>query len=126
MTRMNPASRSGRIRVPFSSLAQLQRNTSVLLVAVTILVAAAILAGQDKPTAAPKSPQLTEIQKLTLQTLTQRIEIAQLKAQAAQQEFEAARTAFVLFVKPLTVEGYDLNLQTGEYVKKPPGKADGH
>lgn len=84
----------------------------------------ALLAGpllaQDKPAPPPKPPALTEVQKLTLQTLLQRIEIAQLRAQAAQRDFEQARDEAQKLLSVLQVPGYTLDLQTGVYTVTPP------
>jgi hypothetical protein len=65
------------------------------------------------------APTLTDVQKLTIQNLAQRIEIAQLRAQQAQAEFDKARQAIGKLVQSLQVEGYELRLETLEYVKKP-------
>jgi hypothetical protein len=74
------------------------------------------------PAVGPEAPKLSDTQRLQLQVVAQRIEIAQLKAQAAQVEFERARVDFGALVKSLQVDGYDLDLQRLEYVKKPPAE----
>ena len=69
-------------------------------------------------TAAKQPPALTETQKLQIQNAVQRVQIAQLQMQAAQAELQKAATEAQTLFKAFTVEGYDLNLQTLEYVKK--------
>ena len=69
--------------------------------------------------ASADAPELTEVQKLKIQNLTQRIEIAQLRAQAAQREFEAARNEITQLIQTLQVEGYTLSLETLSYTKNP-------
>ncbi|HVU11008.1 MAG TPA: hypothetical protein VHD90_07005 [Phototrophicaceae bacterium] len=68
--------------------------------------------------AAPKVPELTEVNKLKLQNALQRMELAQLRAQAAQSEFDAARTEASVLVQGVTVDGFDLDLRTLTYVPK--------
>lgn len=81
-------------------------------------------AAQEKPVAAaaePKpaaAPALTLEQKQAVQILAQRIELAQLRAQAAQTEFEKARAEVAQLVQSLQKDGYDLDLQTMTYTKK--------
>lgn len=60
-------------------------------------------------------PALTEVQRLTIQNLSQQLEIAQLKAQAAQRDFDAARASIATLVKNLQVPGYTLDLNTLSY-----------
>jgi hypothetical protein len=78
-----------------------------------LVVAALVLAIQTAP---PTAPTLTELQKLQLQVLTQRIEIAQLRAQAVEREFADARTEFAAKYASLKVDGYRLDLQSLTYV----------
>lgn len=74
---------------------------------------------QDKP-----APALTVEQKQAIQILAQRIELAQLRAQAAQSDFDKARGELAGLLQSLHKDGFDLNLQTMEYTKKPePPKA---
>jgi hypothetical protein len=63
------------------------------------------------------APTLSEIQKLQIQNVAQRIELAQLRAQAAQREFEAARGDLSKLITTLKVEGYTLDLETLSYRK---------
>jgi len=69
--------------------------------------------------AAPQGPSLTEVQRLQIQNLTQRLELAQLRAQAAQHDFDEARAALTTLLKSLEVDGYDLDVGTLTYRKKP-------
>lgn len=66
----------------------------------------------------PAPPALTEIQKLQLQNIAQRIEIAQLRYQAAQREFDGAREDLTKLMATLKVEGYTLDLATLTYQKE--------
>ena len=89
---------------------------------------------QDKPVAPPKTtttgtlspemqkllhPALTDVEKLQLQVISQKLEIAQLKAQAAQRDFDAAREEFSKLLASLQKEGFTLDLQKLEYVLTP-------
>lgn len=69
-----------------------------------------------------QTPALNNEQKLQLQVISQRIEIAQLRAQAAQREFDIARADLQSLLKSLEKDGYTLDLQTLMYVKKEPRK----
>lgn len=71
---------------------------------------------QSTPT--QSTPTLTEVQRLQLQTIAQRIEIAQLKAQAAQREFDVARGDLTRLMDALKVAGYTLDLGTMNYQKE--------
>jgi len=109
-------------------------TASVMMV---VLCAVAVHA-QDKP-AAPASvvpqdagakaadvkaaPTMTEIQKLTFLNLAKDIELAQLKAQAAQAAFTRAQAEIQQLIASLQVEGYTLDLQTLAYTKKSPEPA---
>lgn len=66
------------------------------------------------PQAAPseKAPVLSEVQKLHVQNAVQRLEIAQLR-------FEAARNDLVELLKTLNVPGYTLDVATMTYQKEP-------
>ncbi|HXO85222.1 MAG TPA: hypothetical protein VN803_06830 [Gemmatimonadales bacterium] len=79
---------------------------------------------QEKKDDAPKAPALTEVQKLHVQNLAQRLELAQTQIRAAQLEYERTAQTLTQLVQALQVPGYDLNLQALEYAKKPElGKA---
>lgn len=65
----------------------------------------------------PTTPTLTEVQRLQLQTVSQRIELAQLRAQAAQVEYDKARNDLQALLKSLQKDGYTLDLQTLTYTK---------
>lgn len=60
-------------------------------------------------------PTLTDVQRLKLLTVTQRIEIAVLKAQAAQKDFEAAVAERAELLRAYAVDGYELDGQTLTY-----------
>ncbi len=66
-----------------------------------------------------QAPTLTVEQKQAIQILAQRIELAQLRAQAAQTEFDKARGELAAVLKSLQKDGFDLDLQSMAYVKKP-------
>lgn len=81
-------------------------------------------AAQDTPTPAKKTPELTDLQKSQIQNLLQARVIADLKAQLAKKDFDAANAALVMFAQSLQVDGYTLNLQTLSYdpAKEPTSK----
>lgn len=88
-----------------------------------LIVSLVVLAlGQQKPDGPMTLPILTETQKLQLQNVSQRLEIAQLKAQAAQRDFDAARIDLQALLKTLEKEDYVLDLQTLTYTRKPTGE----
>jgi hypothetical protein len=66
------------------------------------------------------APALSGTEKLQIQVIAQRIEIAQLRAQAAQAEFDRAREEFTKLIASLQKDGYTLDIQKMEYVKKEP------
>jgi hypothetical protein len=82
-----------------------------------MLLLAALLFAQAPP---KDAPVLSEVNRLKVQNLAQRIELAQLHAQAAQREFDQARDELTKLVMGLKVEGYTLDLQSMTYVKDPP------
>ena len=69
-------------------------------------------------------PQLSDVQKLTIRNLALTLDNAQLRAQQAQRDFDAAREAIGKLVQSLQVDGYTLDLQRLEYVKKVEPKKD--
>jgi hypothetical protein len=87
----------------------------VTVVALTITTLA-----QSPSVPPPEVPALTEVSRLQLQNLAQRIELAQLRAQAAQRDFDTARDELGKLVVSLKVDGYTLDLQTLTYTKTPP------
>jgi hypothetical protein len=85
---------------------------------VVLVYAIPVSTAQDKPA-------LTIEQRQAIQILAQRIELAQLRAQAAQMDFEKARGELSSLLQTLNRDGYDLDLQSMQYVKKPePPKKD--
>lgn len=77
----------------------------------SFFLCAAILAfAQDA-----KTPSLTDVQKLQVQNVLQRLENAQLRVQLVQTEAQT-------LLKTLTVPGYQLDLQTLTYSKQPDSK----
>jgi predicted negative regulator of RcsB-dependent stress response len=91
---------------------------------------------QEKPTAPPATktsnpvatipaakadPVLAEVDKLKVQNVLLRIELAQRTIQQAQADFEKARTEAQSLIQGLQVPGYTLDLQTLTYTAaKPP------
>lgn len=88
----------------------------VLIVLAALVFAAYVVHATQAELSKP--PAITETQKLQIQNVLQRIQIAQLQSQAAQAEFERARADAEALFKSLSVPGYDLNLQTYQYQKK--------
>lgn len=90
---------------------------------VVIVVAMAMVYTMAPSFASPETPTLSTEQKQAIQILAQRIELAQLRAQAAEAEFKSATGELTALLRSLGKDGYDLNLQTLSYVKKDPAKA---
>lgn len=67
-------------------------------------------------------PVMSDVDQLRLINASQRVEIAQLKVQAAQAEFVSARDDFSKQIQAAQREGFDLNPQTLTYVRKSPAK----
>jgi hypothetical protein len=65
-----------------------------------------------------KAPEVSEASKLRLQTFAQQIEIAQLRAQLAQADYEKSQAALDALVRALQVDGYALDLRTLTYSKR--------
>lgn len=84
-----------------------------------LVVALLVIVSQTAPRGA--TPVVTELQRLQVETLTQKIELAQLRAQAAQRDFDDARLKLTALLKTLEVEGYDLDVATLTYRPKPKG-----
>ena len=62
-------------------------------------------------------PKLSELDSLRISANILRMEVAQLKAQAAQRDFDDARAALAATLKAVEVPGYTFDLQTMAYVK---------
>lgn len=67
-----------------------------------------------------EAPMLSDISRLQLKVTVQRIEIAQLRAQAAQAEFDRAREDLTRLLASVAKDGYDVDLQRFEYVVRKP------
>lgn len=94
-------------------------STIQIIVFIVALFATAVFAGQDA-----KGPALNEVQKLQLQNAAQKMEITQLRAQAALREFEKSKDDLMQMMKGLKVEGYTLDLQSMSYQKEPTKSTD--
>ena len=57
--------------------------------------------------------------KLQFQVILQRLEIAKLHYEAAQQDFAAAQREAAALVEQTKIAGYDLDLKTFQYVRTP-------
>jgi hypothetical protein len=85
----------------------------------------AIAQEPQKTDAAAKTPALTDVQKLQIQNLAQRLELTQTQIRAAQLDYERTAQTLTGLLQALQVPGYDLNLQTLTYTPKPePAKKD--
>lgn len=91
-------------------------NATRRWVLAALLVLPLALGAQEAP------PSLSEMERLKIQVNVQRLEIAQLKAQAAQAEFDKAREDFNRLVLSLQKDGYTLDLEKFIYTKKEPTK----
>ena len=66
-----------------------------------------------------KEPVLSEVNRLQLQNHLQRLEISQLKAQAALRDFEVAKTDLSRLMEKLKVDGFNLDVTTMTYTPIP-------
>ena len=62
-----------------------------------------------------EAPHATELQRLQIQEQLHLMEIAQLKAQAAQRDFDMARAELTRLLQAMQVPGYTFDLQTKTY-----------
>lgn len=69
------------------------------------------------------APTLTVEQKQAIQLLTKDLEIAQLRALAAQKDFDAAKADLIRLAAALHRPGFQLDLQAGTYTPSPPPPA---
>lgn len=107
----------------------MKMKTALAAAIVLATMCATVYAQQSAPTtpatpppaatAAPAVPELTNEQKLTVTNYVQRIQLAQLRIQALQAEFETARKDATAFVQSLDRECFDLDLDKLVYVAKP-------
>ena len=75
---------------------------------------------------AAEAPTLTDAQRWQVTAVMQRIELAQLRAQLAQRDFDQAKAELLGLAKALHVEGFDLDLATMTYRAVPlTGQGDG-
>ena len=84
----------------------------VMLLTLSLLLAVA-------PSRAAEAPTLTDVQRLQVQNLTQAIEIAQLRAKAAQHAFDTAKASLLDLLRQLQRPGYTLDVQTLTYTPIP-------
>lgn len=71
------------------------------------------------PVAGAEAPTLTEVQQLKLRASLQTVEIAQLRLQLAQQDFDRARLDTQELLRTLQQPGYRLDLNKLTYVPVP-------
>lgn len=91
----------------------------MLAIVIGVVGIFACAAGEDVFAQEKDSPALTDVQKLQIQNVAQRMEIAQLRAQQAQRDFESARAEAEKLIASLQVQGYTLDLQTMTYQAVP-------
>lgn len=92
---------------------------AVLAFAVTVLAQAPVKPAPVTATA-KADPTLSEVDKLRVQNVLLRIELAQRTMQQAQQDFEKARADAQALIQGLQVPGFDLDLQALAYKPKAP------
>ena len=81
-----------------------------------ILVVLVVLVSCSAHGAPAKPPVLTEIQKLQIITAVQRVQLAQLRAKAAQDDLSKCEKEAQDLLKTFTHEGWALDLGRMEYV----------
>lgn len=102
------------------------RSKTLLVLFLTLLVFLAVALGAAQAgQSSAVAPALSDLQRLQLMTVAQRIEIAQLKAQAAQRDFDQARQEWSALVTALQVEGFTFDPSTGTYRAKAPDPGGG-
>lgn len=84
----------------------------LIMLAVLMLAALGVMAQEGAPT-------VSDVDRLKLQTFAQRREIAQLKAQLAQAEFDRATEAANALLHSLQKPGYALDVERLVYVPTP-------
>ena len=94
------------------------RLVTIALITLVGLAIAAPLIAQDAPRT-EDAPVLSVEQRQAVTILAQSMEIAQLRAQQAQRDFDQAREQLGKLLQSLEREGFALDLQTMTYVKKP-------
>lgn len=85
----------------------------VMMTVVLLLVFMKPLASEPTP------PTVTEAQGLKIRLLVSQLENAQLRAQAAQRDFDAARDELTKLTQSLAVPGYDFDVSTLTYKPTP-------
>lgn len=93
------------------------KRISAALAALVFLFGLSVAGQAPAPATMDKVPALTEVQKLQVQNLAQSIEIAQLRAQQAQRDFDTARAELGKLIQSLQRDGYTLDLTKLEYTK---------
>jgi len=101
------------------------RNMVRLLRVIVVVVVASVMALAGAQTFAKQedgatAPVLAEVDVLRYKTHIQQMQIAQLQAQAAQRDFDAAKTAVLEMEHRLARPGYTLDWQRGVYVRANP------
>lgn len=81
----------------------------------TVLLLAVFLVWLLVSAAAAEAPALSDLQRLQMLTLVQRMQIAELKAQAAQRDWDQARAELIALGRRLEVPGYELDVMTQTY-----------
>ena len=99
-------------------------NEGTVLAAAMLIMLAAVGAQVKPPADEAKAPALTEVQKLQIQNLVQKMQLAQTQMQLVQVQFDSAQGDLTRLLTTLQVEGYDLDLQKLEYVKRAAKKDD--
>jgi hypothetical protein len=91
-----------------------------LLLAICLVVAtvsAQSPSSEGPPPLVPPPPSLSELNRLKLQNVVHRMEIAQLRSQVAERDFQTAKSEYDELMKALAIEGYTLDLQSLTYQK---------
>ena len=92
------------------------RSRYFLALLAGVVIVATVASAQDA------RPVLSETQRLQIANTLQTMEIAQLKAQAAQRDFDAALEQLRVLVAGLERPGYTLDMQTLTYRPVEAGK----
>lgn len=102
------------------TLSSIRRRRRAAVIVVVLFAAQMVsMSARPQTDVNPTPPVLTDMQRLQFRSLSQQLEIAQLKAQLAQHDFDAARDAIGKLVLSLRIDGYTLDLATLTYRPNP-------
>jgi hypothetical protein len=109
----------GTLLLPLCLPRTMARVVALAILILWLSVDAAAQSGQAAQPPTATTPTLTEVERLRIQVALQRLQIAQLRLEGVQREWEEARQALLARLKEVEREGYELDLETLTYRSKP-------